>query len=120
MAGALVRRGLRLVSNRTESHMMLIDLRGHNITGKDAERVLGDVCITCNKNSIPNDPQKPVITSGIRLGSPAITTRGFGVAEARLVGELVADVIQAPGDTHHLAEVREKVRALCDRFPVYR
>ena len=120
MAGALVRRGLRLVSGRTESHMMLVDLRGQNITGKDAERLLGDVCITCNKNSIPNDPQKPVITSGIRLGSPAITTRGFGVAEARLVGELVADVVQAPGDTHHLAEVREKVRELCNRFPVYR
>jgi glycine hydroxymethyltransferase len=120
MADALVKRGLRIVSNRTESHMMLVDLRGHNITGRDAERVLGEVCITCNKNAIPNDPQKPVITSGIRLGSPAITTRGFGVAEARQVGELVADVVQAWTDTAHLAAVREQVRALCDRFPVYR
>ncbi|RQP21343.1 serine hydroxymethyltransferase [Piscinibacter terrae] len=120
MADALVKRGLRLVSNRTESHMMLVDLRGHNITGRDAERVLGEVCITCNKNAIPNDPQKPVITSGIRLGSPAITTRGFGVAEARQVGELVADVVQAWTDTAHLAAVREQVRALCNRFPVYR
>jgi glycine hydroxymethyltransferase len=120
MADALVKRGLRLVSNRTESHMMLVDLRGHNITGKDAERVLGDVCITCNKNAIPNDPQKPMVTSGIRLGSPAITTRGFGVAEARQVGELVADVVQAWTDSAHLAAVREQVRALCLRFPVYR
>jgi glycine hydroxymethyltransferase len=120
MADALVKRGLRLVSNRTESHMMLVDLRGHNITGKDAERVLGDVCITCNKNAIPNDPQKPMVTSGIRLGSPAITTRGFGVAEARQVGELVADVVQAWTDSAHLAAVREQVRTLCQRFPVYR
>ena len=120
MADALVKRGLRLVSNRTESHMMLVDLRGHNITGKDAERVLGDVCITCNKNAIPNDPQKPMVTSGIRLGSPAITTRGFGTAEARQVGELVADVVQAWTDSAHLAAVREQVRALCQRFPVYR
>lgn len=119
MASALVKRGLRLVSNRTESHMMLIDLRGHNITGKDAEHALSEVCITCNKNAVPNDPQKPTITSGIRLGSPAITTRGFGVIEARLVGELVADVIQSRTDATRLATVREQVRALCQRFPVY-
>ncbi len=119
MASALVKRGLRLVSNRTESHMMLIDLRGHNITGKDAEHALSEVCITCNKNTVPNDPQKPTITSGIRLGSPAITTRGFGVIEARLVGELVADVIQSGTDATRLAIVREQVRALCQRFPVY-
>lgn len=119
MADTLVRRGLRLVSNRTESHMMLVDLRGHNITGRDAEHVLGEVCITCNKNSIPNDPEKPMVTSGIRLGSPAITTRGFGVAEARQVGELVADVIQARGDQTRLMVVKEQVRELCKRFPVY-
>ncbi|WEF34252.1 serine hydroxymethyltransferase [Pseudoduganella chitinolytica] len=120
MAGALQERGLRIVSNRTESHLMLVDLREAGITGKDAERILGDVCITCNKNSIPNDPQKPVITSGIRLGSPAITTRGFGVAEARLVGNLVADVLHAPTDAPTLARVHEQVRALCRDFPVYR
>ncbi|AXA90561.1 serine hydroxymethyltransferase [Massilia sp. YMA4] len=119
MAGALQQRGLRIVSNRTESHLMLVDLRGAGITGRDAERILGDVCITCNKNSIPNDPEKPVVTSGIRLGSPAITTRGFGVAEARLVGNLVADVLQAPTDAPTLARVHEQVRALCRDFPVY-
>lgn len=119
MADALVTRGLRIVSGRTESHMMLVDLRNHNITGKDAERALGNVCITCNKNAIPNDPQKPSVTSGIRLGSPAITTRGFGTAEARQVGEMVADVVQAWTDGAHLAVIREQVRELCQRFPVY-
>ena len=119
MAAALQQRGLRIVSNRTESHLMLVDLRNVGITGKDAERILGDLCITCNKNSIPNDPQKPVVTSGIRLGSPAITTRGFGGEEARLVGELVADVLYAPTHVPTLARVHEQVRALCKRFPVY-
>ncbi|KRC70328.1 serine hydroxymethyltransferase [Achromobacter sp. Root83] len=120
MGQALKQRGLRLVSGRTETHMMLIDLRAQGITGKDAERVLGDVCITCNKNAIPNDPQKPVVTSGIRVGSPAITTRGFGLEESRLVGELIADVVQAPQDTAVLSRVREQVAALCARFPAYR
>lgn len=120
MAEGLMKRGLRLVSHRTESHLMLVNLRGHNITGKEAEELLDQVGMTCNKNAIPNDPQKPSITSGIRLGSSAITTRGFGVVEARRVGELVADVIQAWTDTAHLDAVREEVRALCHRFPVYR
>ena len=120
MADALLQRGLRIVSNRTESHMMLVDLRGQGITGKDAERVLGEVCITCNKNSIPNDPQKPVITSGIRLGSPAMTTRGFGIDEACKVGNWVADVVQAPQDLTMLTRVRDQVRTLCQQFPVYR
>ena len=119
MAQVLLERGLRLVSNRTESHMMLVDLRACGITGKDAERVLGEVAITCNKNAIPGDPQKPAITSGIRLGSPAITTRGFGVDEARRVAHLVADVVQAPLDAATLSRVRAEVAALCDRFPVY-
>jgi glycine hydroxymethyltransferase len=119
MAGALQQRGLRIVSNRTESHLMLVDLRSVGISGKDAERILGDACITCNKNSIPNDPEKPVVTSGIRLGSPAMTTRGFGTEEARLVGELVADVLYAPHDAATAARVHEQVRALCRRFPVY-
>lgn len=120
MADALLQRGLRIVSNRTESHMMLVDLRGQGITGKDAERVLGEVCITCNKNSIPNDPQKPVITSGIRLGSPAMTTRGFGIDEACKVGNWVADVVQTPQDLTMLTRVRDQVRTLCQQFPVYR
>lgn len=120
MADALLQRGLRIVSNRTESHMMLVDLRGQGITGKDAERVLGEACITCNKNSIPNDPQKPVITSGIRLGSPAMTTRGFGIDEACKVGNWVADVVQAPQDLTMLTRVRDQVRTLCQQFPVYR
>ena len=120
MADALLQRGLRIVSNRTESHMMLVDLRGQGITGKDAERVLGEACITCNKNSIPNDPQKPIITSGIRLGSPAMTTRGFGIDEACKVGNWVADVVQAPQDLTMLTHVRDQVRTLCQQFPVYR
>lgn len=120
MADALLQRGLRIVSNRTESHMMLVDLRGQGITGKDAERVLSEVCITCNKNSIPNDPQKPIITSGIRLGSPAMTTRGFGIDEACKVGNWVADVVQAPQDLTMLTRVRDQVRTLCQQFPVYR
>jgi glycine hydroxymethyltransferase len=119
MAETLTRRGLRIVSGRTESHMMLVDLRSYNITGKTAENVLGEVCITCNKNAIPNDPQKPMITSGIRLGSPAITTRGFGIEEARAVANLVADVVQSPEDAANLAQVRQAVRVLCERFPVY-
>lgn len=119
MAQVLRERGLRLVSNRTESHMMLVDLRACNITGKDAERILGDVCITCNKNAIPGDPQKPTITSGIRLGSPAITTRGFGIAEACQVAHLVADVLEAPNDASVLEQVRALVATLCERFPVY-
>lgn len=120
MADALLQRGLRIVSNRTESHMMLVDLRGQGITGKDAERVLGEACITCNKNSIPNDPQKPIITSGIRLGSPAMTTRGFGIDEACKVGNWVANVVQAPQDLTMLTRVRDQVRTLCQQFPVYR
>lgn len=120
MADALLRRGLRLVSNRTESHMILVDLRGHNITGKEAERLLAEVGITCNKRTIPNDPLRSAVARGIRLGSLAITTRGFGIAESRRVGELVADVIQAWSDIPHLNAVREEIRSLCHRFPVYR
>ncbi len=118
LADGLVRRGLRVVSNRTESHLMLVDLRAQNITGTEAEQLLDGVGITCNKNAIPNDPQKPSVTSGIRLGTPAITTRGFGVVEARRVGELVADVIQARTDTAYLDAVRAEVRRLCKHFPV--
>ena len=120
MAETLVKRGLRIVSGRTESHVMLVDLRAKGITGKEAEAVLGQAHITCNKNAIPNDPQKPMVTSGIRLGSPAMTTRGFGVAQARQTAELIADVLDAPQDAANIAAVRAKVAALTSDFPVYR
>ena len=120
MAQTLVQRGLRIVSGRTESHVMLVDLRAKGITGKDAEAVLGQAHITCNKNAIPNDPQKPMVTSGIRLGSPAMTTRGFGEAQARLTAELIADVLDKPQDAANIAAVRERVAVLAQEFPVYR
>jgi len=120
MAQALTARGLRIVSGRTESHLMLVDLRAKGITGKDAENVLGQAHITCNKNAIPNDPQKPMVTSGIRLGSPAMTTRGFREAEAIQTANLIADVLDAPQDTAVIAAVRTKVAALTREFPVYR
>ncbi|HMN82305.1 MAG TPA: serine hydroxymethyltransferase [Burkholderiaceae bacterium] len=120
LARTLIERGLRIVSGRTESHVMLVDLRPKNITGKAAEAALGAAHITVNKNAIPNDPQTPFVTSGVRLGSPAMTTRGFGVAEAQQVGHLIADVLDRPDDAANLARVRGKVEALTARFPVYR
>ena len=119
LAQTLIERGLRIVSGRTESHLMLVDLRAKKITGKEAERLLGEAHITCNKNSIPNDPEKPMVTSGIRLGTPAMTTRGFGEDETRQVGHLIADVLDHPGDAARLATVREKVGQLTAKFPVY-
>ena len=119
LATTLTERGLRIVSGRTESHLMLVDLRAKHITGKEAERVLGRAHITCNKNAIPNDPEKPMVTSGIRLGSPAMTTRGFGVEEARQVGHLIADVLDHPADDVVITRVRTAVGALTSRFPVY-
>ena len=112
-------RGLRIVSGRTESHVFLVDLRPKNITGKDAEAALGRAHITVNKNGIPNDPQKPFVTSGIRIGSPAMTTRGFTEIEAEKVAHLVADILDAPNDDAVAARVREQVAALCAKFPVY-
>ncbi|QWD87275.1 serine hydroxymethyltransferase [Polynucleobacter paludilacus] len=119
MAEALIERGLRIVSGRTESHVMLVDLRAKKMTGKEAERILGEAHITCNKNGIPNDPEKPMVTSGIRLGSPAMTTRGFKEAEAKQVGYLIADVLDNPHDADNIAQVRAKVTELTKRFPVY-
>jgi glycine hydroxymethyltransferase len=120
MAGTLAERGLRIVSGRTESHVMLVDLRPKGLTGKEAEAVLGRAHITCNKNGIPNDPQKPMVTSGIRLGSPAMTTRGFKEAQARQTAHLIADVLDAPNDDGVIEAVRGKVAALTRDFPVYR
>jgi glycine hydroxymethyltransferase len=112
-------RGLRIVSGRTESHVFLIDLRAKNITGKEAEAALGRAHITVNKNGIPNDPQKPMVTSGIRIGSPAMTTRGFTEIESEAVAHLIADVLDAPNDEAVLARVRKDVSELCKKFPVY-
>jgi glycine hydroxymethyltransferase len=120
VAETLVERGLRIVSGRTESHVMLVDLRAKGITGKEAEAVLGDAHMTINKNAIPNDPEKPMVTSGVRIGTPALTTRGFKEEEARITANLVADVLERPRDAGNIAAVREKVNALTRRFPVYK
>ncbi|GAB2905361.1 serine hydroxymethyltransferase [Uliginosibacterium flavum] len=119
MARVLSERDLRVVSGRTESHVFLLDLRSKKITGKEAEAVLGKAHITVNKNGIPNDPEKPFVTSGIRIGSPAMTTRGFTEIEAERVAHLVADVLDAPNDEAVLERVRNEVSALCKKFPVY-
>lgn len=119
MAEELVKRGLRIVSGRTESHVFLVDLQPMKITGKAAEAALGKAHITVNKNAIPNDPEKPFVTSGIRIGSAAMTTRGFNEADARILANLVADVLANPEDEANLAKVREQVTALCDKYPVY-
>lgn len=119
MAERLVERGLRIVSGGTESHVMLVDLRPLKITGKAAEALLGEVNITVNKNAIPNDPERPFVTSGIRLGSAAMTTRGFGEEEARKVADLIVDLLKAPEDEAVKAHVREEVAKLTKAFPVY-
>jgi len=120
VAETLVERGLRIVSGRTESHVMLVDLRAKGITGKEAEAVLGQAHMTINKNAIPNDPEKPMVTSGVRIGTPALTTRGFKEDEARQTAHLIADVLDNPRDENNIAAVREKVNALTRRFPVYK
>ncbi|MGA0954344.1 MAG: serine hydroxymethyltransferase [Burkholderiaceae bacterium] len=120
LAKGLVERGLRIVSGRTESHVMLVDLRAKNITGKAAEAALGRAHITVNKNAIPNDPEKPMGTSGIRLGTPACTTRGFGPQEMTRVANLIADILEAPEDETVAARVRNEVHQLTQQFPVYR
>ncbi|MBT9460945.1 MAG: serine hydroxymethyltransferase [Rugosibacter sp.] len=119
MAKVLKSRGLRIVSGRTESHVFLVDLQSKHITGKEAEAALGNAHITVNKNAIPNDPQKPFVTSGIRLGTPAMTTRGFKEIQAEQVANLIADVLDAPADEAVLARVRNEVAALCKNYPVY-
>ncbi|NNM63826.1 MAG: serine hydroxymethyltransferase [Burkholderiales bacterium] len=119
MALALQQRGLRIVSGRTESHLILVDLRAKGITGKEAEALLGQAHITVNKNAIPNDPQKPMITSGIRVGTPAMTTRGFGAAQVVQTAHLIADILDAPQDAARMTRVQAAVKALADAYPVY-
>ena len=119
MADVLIQRGLRIVSGRTDSHLFLVDLRAKNLTGKEAEAALGLAHITVNKNAIPNDPQKPFVTSGIRIGTAAMTTRGFGADEARQLANLIADVLDAPADQSVINRVAGEVQAMCARLPVY-
>ena len=119
IAQTLTERGLRIVSGGTQSHVMLVDLRSKNVTGKVAEAVLGDAHMTINKNAIPNDPEKPMVTSGVRIGTPAMTTRGFKEEEARMTANLIADVLDNPHDAANIEAVRAKVHALTARFPVY-
>ena len=117
--------GIDIVTGGTDTHLMLVDLRPKGVTGKDAEAALGRAHITCNKNGIPFDPQPPTVTSGVRLGTPAGTTRGFGEAEFREVGELIVEVVDGlaangeAGNGEVEASVKARVQALCDRFPVY-
>ncbi|MFN7087268.1 MAG: serine hydroxymethyltransferase [Burkholderiales bacterium] len=118
MAKVLQERGYRIVSGRTDCHMFLVDLRG-KLTGREAEAALGRAHITVNKNSVPNDPQKPMVTSGIRIGSPAMTTRGFREHEAELLANLIADVLDAPADEKVMGRVTAEVKKLCAKFPVY-
>jgi glycine hydroxymethyltransferase len=120
MASVLAKRGVRIVSGGTDSHMFLLDLRAKRITGKDAEAALGRAHLTVNKNAIPNDPEKPMVTSGVRIGSPAMTTRGFRRPEAEQLAGLIADVLDRPNDEANLQRVAGEVQALCARFPVYR
>ena len=119
MARGLQERGFRIVSGRTESHMFLVDLQSKELTGKDAEQILGSVGITVNKNAVTNDPQKPMVTSGIRIGSPAMTTRGFTELEAEQLSNLIADVLEARGDDKVAKKVAAEVKKLCAKFPVY-
>ncbi|MDE2310804.1 MAG: serine hydroxymethyltransferase [Betaproteobacteria bacterium] len=119
MSRVLQERGLRIVSGRTDSHVFLVDLQPKHITGKDAETALGKAHITVNKNAIPNDPQKPFVTSGIRIGSPAMTTRGFKELEAEQLAHLIADVLDAPNDKSVISRVAGEVKQLCTKFPVY-
>ena len=119
MAAVLQGRGFRVVSGRTDCHMFLLDLTKQGISGKDAEAALGRAHITVNKNAIPNDPQKPTVTSGVRIGTPAMTTRGFGRGEAERLANLIADVLEQPADGARLGRVAGEVKALCANFPVY-
>ena len=119
MANAIVARGYKIVSGGTQNHLMLVDMIGKAITGKDAEAALGRAHITVNKNAVPNDPQKPFVTSGLRLGTPAVTTRGYKEADCVALANWICDVLDAPNDEKVIAGVRENVTKQCKQFPVY-
>jgi len=119
MAKTIIARGYKIVSGGTENHLMLIDMIGKGVTGKDAEAALGKAHITVNKNSVPNDPQKPFVTSGLRVGTPAVTTRGYQEADCTDLANWICDVLDAPGDEAVIAAVRAKVEAQCRKYPVY-
>jgi glycine hydroxymethyltransferase len=119
MCARLQARGYRIVSGGTDNHLFLIDLSDKNITGKEADAALGAAHITVNKNAVPNDPRPPMVTSGIRIGTPAVTTRGFKEKEVEAVADLIAEVLDAEGAPEAIARVREKATTLCRRFPVY-
>ena len=119
MADTLIARGYRIVSGGTRNHLMLVDMIGKDVSGKDAEAALGKAHITVNKNSVPNDPRSPFVTSGLRLGTPAVTTRGYTEADCVDLANWIADVLDAPADETVLAAVREKVTAQCRKYPVY-
>jgi glycine hydroxymethyltransferase len=120
MSAALIARGYNVVSGGTDNHLFLLSLVGRDVTGKDADAALGQAHITVNKNAVPNDPRPPTITSGLRLGTPAATTRGFREAEIQQVANWIADVLDASGATSAVERVRSQVTELCRRFPVYR
>jgi len=120
MAGTFIARGYKIVSGGTENHLMLVDLIGRGVTGKDAEAALGKAHITVNKNAVPNDPQKPFVTSGLRVGTPAVTTRGYQENDCTDLANWICDVLDKPNDAAVIAVVREKVTAQCKKYPVYR
>jgi glycine hydroxymethyltransferase len=119
MSQTIMSRGIDVVTGGTENHIVLVDLRSKNITGKDLERVLGEVNITVNKNSVPNDPKSPFVTSGVRLGTPAITTRGFKEKEVKLISNWICDIILNMDDNKKHEEIKKKISALCNKYPVY-
>ena len=119
MAKTIIKRGYKIVSGGTENHLMLVDMIGKGITGKDAEAALGKAHITVNKNAVPNDPEKPFVTSGLRLGTPAVTTRGYNEAECVALANWICDVLDAPNDAAVIERVREEVTKQCKAFPVY-
>jgi glycine hydroxymethyltransferase len=119
MATTLIARGYKIVSGGTENHLMLVDMIGKDVSGKDAEAALGKAHITVNKNSVPNDPRSPFVTSGLRLGTPAVTTRGYQEADCVELANWIADVLDAPADEAVIARVRDAVSAQCRKYPVY-
>jgi glycine hydroxymethyltransferase len=119
MAKTFIARGYKIVSGGTENHLMLVDMIAKGLTGKDAEAALGKAHITVNKNAVPGDPQKPMVTSGLRIGTPAVTTRGYGEADCVDLANWMCDVLDAPKDEAVIARVRDLVTAQCRKYPVY-